>query len=211
MPVLMTFGDSNTHGTPPITNRAEYRRYGRDTRWPVLAQSALGPEWDLVEEGLPGRTAQFDDPVMGDFMNARRGLRMALQSHGPLDVLTIMLGTNDVKTRFGATPEMVAGGVAGLVDLANSADLQLRHGGFRILLICPPPVVETGLLKGEFQGAAVKSAALPPLYAEIAAARGAAFLDAGRVIATSPVDGIHFEPEAHAALARAVAGAVAAL
>ncbi|MFT4148690.1 MAG: GDSL-type esterase/lipase family protein [Paracoccaceae bacterium] len=211
MPVLMTFGDSNTHGTPPIRQRGEYRRYGRDIRWPVLAQQALGPAWDLVEEGLPGRTAQFDDPVMGDFMNARRGLRMALQSHGPLDVLTIMLGTNDSKTRFGATPEMIAGGVAGLVDVAQSIEMQARHDGFRILIICPPPVVEVGPIRGEFFGAAAKSAALAPLYAEIAASRGAGFLDAGRVIAVSPEDGIHFAPEAHAALAVAVAQAVAAL
>ena len=58
----------------------------------------------MVEEGLPGRTAQYDDPVMGAIMNGRPALRMALQSHGPIDVMTLMLGTNDVKTRFASTP-----------------------------------------------------------------------------------------------------------
>lgn len=207
----MAFGDSNTHGTPPIVTRGEYRRFGRDVRWPTLTRNALGADWELVEEGLPGRTAQFDDPVMGDFMNASRGLRMALQSHGPLDVLTIMLGTNDSKTRFGATPDMIAGGVAGLVDVALSLDMQARHGGFKVLLICPPPVCEVGPIKSEFYGAAGKSAALAPLYAGIAASRGIAFLDAGAVISVSAQDGIHFEPAAHAALADAVARAVRAL
>lgn len=211
MPVLMTFGDSNTHGTPPISDRGLYQRYGRDTRWPGRVQAALGPAWELVEEGLPGRTAQFDDPVMGDFMNARRGLRMALQSHGPLDVLTLMLGTNDSKARFTSTPEVITGGMAGLVDVALSLEMQIRHGCFKVLLICPPPVVETGVLKGEFFGAAGRSAALAPLYAELAAVRGIGFLDAGRVIKVSPVDGVHFEPEDHAALATAVAEAVARL
>lgn len=150
MPVLLTFGDSNTHGTPPIIDRAEYRRFPRGIRWPTVAHAALGADWELVEEGLPGRTAQFDDPVMGDYMNARPALRMALQSHGPIDVMTLMLGTNDVKTRFSTTPEQVAAGVAGLLDVALSLDYQARHSGFRILLICPPPVVETGPIKTEF-------------------------------------------------------------
>jgi lysophospholipase L1-like esterase len=209
--VLMTFGDSNTHGTPPITDRLLYQRYDSATRWPCRAHAALGPGWDLVEEGLPGRTAQFDDPVMGAFMNAQNGLRIALQSHGPLDVLTVMLGTNDVKMRFGATPAQIMGGIAGLLDIALSVDMQTRHGGFKVLLICPPPVVEVGVLAGEFWGGRAKALALPPLYQALAGARGVGFLDAGQVIAVSPVDGVHFDADAHATLAGVVAKAVAAL
>jgi lysophospholipase L1-like esterase len=211
MPHLMTFGDSNTHGTPPILVRGEYRRFDAATRWPTRAAAALGPGWTLAEEGLPGRTAQFPDPVMGDHMNGQTGLKIALQSHGPLDVMTLMLGTNDVKTRFGATPEQVTAGVAGLIDIALGIEMQTRHGGFRVLLICPPPVQEVGPIAGEFLGGAAKSRALAPLYAALAAARGLAFLDAGQVIETSPVDGIHYAPEQHAALARAVTAALSAL
>lgn len=211
MPVLMTFGDSNTHGTPPIIDRAEYRRFPKGVRWPTVTHAALGTGWDLVEEGLPGRTAQFDDPVMGDHMNARPALRMALQSHGPIDVMTLMLGTNDVKTRFATTPEQVAAGVAGLLDVALSLEYQTRHGGFRILLICPPPVVETGPIRTEFWGGAARSQALAPLYRSLAASRDLGFLDAGEVISVSPVDGVHFDEAAHAALGVAVAEAVAKL
>ncbi len=160
---------------------------------------------------LPGRSAQFDDPGMAGLMNGHPALRQALQSHGPLDVLTIMLGTNDVKTRFGATAEQVMAGMAGLLDLATSAEMQDRQGGFRVLLICPPPVVETGVLAADFWGAAAKSQALPPLYAALAASRGVGFLDAGQVIAVSPVDGVHFDAAAHLALGAAVAQAVRAL
>ena len=211
MPVLMTFGDSNTHGTPPIIDRAEYRRFPKGVRWPTVTHAALGAGWELVEEGLPGRTAQFDDPVMGDHMNARPALRMALQSHGPIDVMTLMLGTNDVKTRFATTPEQVAAGVAGLLDVALSLEYQTRHGGFRILLICPPPVVETGPIRTEFWGGAARSQALAPLYRSLAASRDLGFLDAGEVISVSPVDGVHFDEAAHAALGAAVAEAVAKL
>ncbi len=209
MTVLMTFGDSNTHGTPPIVDLGEYRRFDAATRWPVLAARALG--WELVEEGLPGRTAQFADPVMGAHMNGQDGLKIALQSHGPIDVLTIMLGTNDVKARFGAAPELVTGGLASLLDIAQSPEVQTRHGGFRILVICPPPVLEQGPIADQFYGARARSLALPPLYAALARARGCGFLDAGEVIDVSPQDGVHFEPEAHAALAQAVAAALRAL
>ena len=211
MPFLLTFGDSNTHGTPPIIERGEYRRFGADVRWPQVCWRSLGEGWELAEEGLPGRTAAFDDPVMGDYMNGRQGLRIALQSHGPIDVLTIMLGTNDVKARFASTPEMVMAGVAGLVDVAQSLDMQQRHGGYKILLICPPPVEEVGPIMGEFYGAAARSRALPPLYEAFAKARGIGFLDAGKVIAVSPVDGIHYEAEAHLKLGAAVAQAIKTL
>ncbi|MDZ4093941.1 MAG: GDSL-type esterase/lipase family protein [Paracoccaceae bacterium] len=211
MPQLLTFGDSNTHGTPPLTELGVYQRYGADVRWTTRAQALLGPGWSLAEEGLPGRTAQFDDPVMGPHMNGQQGLQIALQSHGPLDVMTLMLGTNDVKTRFGATPDQITGGIAGLLDIALGSEMQTRHGGFKLLLICPPPVRECGVLASQFFGGAAKSRALPLLYAALATRHGAAFLDAGQIIATSPIDGVHFEPEDHAKLAIAMAKAITAL
>ena len=115
MPILMTYGDSNTHGTPPIVDRARYDRFGPGVRWPTVTQAALGPSWQLAEEGLPGRTAQFDDPVMGAHMNGRVGLRIALQTHGPIDVLTLMLGTNDLKQRFSVNALDIALSLAKLV------------------------------------------------------------------------------------------------
>lgn len=209
MPTLLTFGDSNTHGTPPMTRAGEYRRFGADIRWPVLAARALG--WDLAEEGLPGRTAQFADPVMGAHMDGRDGLKIALQSHGPIDFLTLMLGTNDAKARFGASPELITGGIAALLDIAQSQEMQDRHGGFGILLICPPPVLEQGPIMDQFYGARARGLALPPLYGDLARARRCGFVDAGEVIAVSPQDGVHFTPESHARLAAAVAGALQAL
>ena len=210
MPILLTFGDSNTHGTPPIADPGEVRRFDAKTRWPGVVRSDL-VGWEVVEAGLPGRTAQFDDPVMGRHMNGQDGLKTALCSHGPLDVVSIMLGTNDVKARFGASPETVAGGIASLLDIAQDIEMQRRHGGFRILLICPPPVLEQGPIAGQFYGAAAKSRALPPLYAGLARARGVGFLDAGALIAVSPQDGVHFDEAAHVTLAAAVATAVRAL
>ena len=206
MPTVLTFGDSNTHGTPPIIDRTVYARFGADVRWPPLMARELG--WDLVEEGLPGRTAQFNDPIMGPHMNGQAGLRIALESHGPIDLLVIMLGTNDVKARFCASAEAVTGGIASLLDIAQGLEMQTRHGGFPVLVICPPPVVEVGPIKDEFYGGAARSQALPPLYKALAQARGCGFLDAGQVISVSPLDGVHYDAAAHGVLAAAVAGAV---
>ena len=89
--------------------------------------------------------------------------------------------------------------------------MQGRHGGFKVLLICPPPVVEVGPIAGEFLGAAARSQGLAQRYQALAAARGIGFFDAGQVIKVSAQDGIHFEPDAHAALGRAVAQAIARL
>jgi len=209
---LLCFGDSNTFGTPPIATRGVSEpRYGIDTRWPQVCAAALGGGWSLVEEGLPGRTAQFDDPVMGRHMNGQIGLDIALNSHGPIDVLAIMLGTNDCKARFGGRPETITAGVASLVDVALGMASLEKHPEMKVLLICPPPVEEAGCLAGEFFGGAAVSRALPPLYAALAKARGCAFLDAGAHVAVSPVDGVHYTAEAQRKLGAAAAEVIAGM
>jgi len=208
---LLVFGDSNSHGSPPIVTPGEYLRFDAEVRWPQVMARALGPDWTVVEEGLPGRTTQFDDPVMGAHMNGQTGLMIALESHGPIDLLTVMLGTNDAKTRFNPTPERIVAGLAGLVDIALSEPMQTRHDGFEVLVICPPPVEEVGPIAGEFLGGAAVSAGVAPLLAAHCTARGVAFLDAGTVIEVSGQDGIHFEPESHRALGAAVARVIAGL
>lgn len=208
---LPVFGDSNTHGTRPIVVPGQLERYDTEVRWPRVALATLGDGWQLVEEGLPGRTTRFDDPVRGGHMNAQPGLRIALESHGPIDVMTLMLGTNDAKARFGATPEAITAGIAGLLDIALGDEMQARHGGFKLLLICPPPVVETGPIEAEFFGASTVTSALPALYAELARRRGVGFLNAGSHIEVSQQDGIHLEPDAHKSLGLAIAAMVAEL
>lgn len=212
MPLLLTFGDSNTHGTPPIEVEGVRRpRYAPDVRWPGVCLAELGESWSLVEEGLPGRTTARPDAEMGPHMDGRVGLAIALQSHGPIDVLTICLGTNDTKAQFDASPEEIAADAGFLLDMALSEEMQERHGGYQVLLICPPPVLEQGPIAYKFEGGAARSLALPALYRAEAEARGVAFLDLGAHVKSSPVDGIHFEPETHAIIGKVVAKAVRAL
>ncbi|TNF21889.1 MAG: lipolytic enzyme, G-D-S-L [Rhodobacteraceae bacterium] len=208
---LLAFGDSNTHGTVPMKMRGDVARYGPEIRWPRVMAAGLGAGWHLVEEGLPGRTTQWDDPVMGAHMNGQEGLKIALASHRPVALLTIMLGTNDLKTRFQPSVSRIAAGVAGLLDLALHRDIAALHPGMKVLVICPPAVREVGPIRGEFIGAADHGPGLAPALAALAEARGVAFFDAGSVIATSAVDGVHFEPEAHRVLGEALAGVIGAM
>ena len=200
MPTLLTFGDSNTHGTRPIVAKGDYGRFDAKARWPCVAKEALGNKWLLIEEGLPGRTTCFEDPIMGSFMNGWMGLKIVLSTHGPIDLLTIMLGTNDCKALFGNSARDILGGISGLLAIAQNAELQSRHGGYQTLLIAPPPIVVTGHFSANFYGADRLSEQLSDLYSEIATHWGIEFFDAGDVISTSPVDGVHFEKEAHRTL-----------
>lgn len=209
MKTVLTFGDSNTHGMLPLHQRSKLERYDRATRWPGIVAQQLG--CPVIEEGLPGRTTAFDDPVMDGIMNGYPALRQALQSHAPIDVLTIMLGTNDCKTRFAASPEKITGGIAALLDLALSDEMQARNQGFKLLLIAPVPLQEAGVLATEFWGGAAKSNALAPMLQALAQTRGIAFLDAGQHARVSPVDGVHLDESAHYALGTAIAQTLATL
>ena len=208
---IMTFGDSNTYGTPPADAKGENRRFDTATRWPCVMLDALGDDYALIEEGLPGRTTVLPDPVMGMHMDGQIGLRIALESHGPIDLLTIMLGTNDAQTHHARSADQIVGGLAALLAIARSEPYQLRHGGFDILLIAPPPLVEQGTYRDTLMGGAAKSGAFAPLIRALADHWRVAFFDAGTVISSSPIDGVHFSADSHVTLGKALAEKVRSL
>jgi len=208
---VLTFGDSNTYGTPPAHARGENRRFGPDVRWPCVMADELGPDWALIEAGLPGRTTTLADPMMGVHMDGQLGLRIALEGHGPIDLLTIMLGTNDAQTHHARSVEQIVGGLAALVAIARTEPYQTRHGGFDILLIAPPVTLEQGTYRETQMGAATKTASLAPMIADLAAHWGIGFFNAGAHIGPSALDGIHFEADDHVTLGRALAAKVQSL
>ena len=208
MKTLLCFGDSNTYGTAPMAHRNDERRLPWPVRWPGVLQQALGSGWQVIEEGLPGRTIARDDPVEGADRNALLYLQPCLQSHRPLDAVVFMLGTNDLKARFGASAEQIAEGLHALIDFTRE-NSPPGHPQPHILLVCPAPVVEVGCLADMFSGAAAKAPHMATHYRRIAAQRGVGFVDAGEHVAVSPLDGIHLDAAAHAALGAAVAAALA--
>ena len=197
---ILCFGDSNTFGTGPMENMLSDPILSKNQRWAGVMASDLGDGWDVVVEGLPGRTTVFDDPVEGAYRNGLRSFHAVLESHRPIDLLIICLGTNDVKQRFNLGPQDVALGVSRL--LQEAAKLEIVD---RMLVICPPAVRELGDLAEMFRGAEARCVGLPAQMGRFATENGAEFFDAGRVISVDPMDGVHWSAESHAILGRALA------
>lgn len=205
---MLVYGDSNSHGTPPMPDWNGAPRFDRLTRWPGVAATALGGGWHVIEEGLPGRTTVLDDLVEGPHRNGALVLPAILGSHAPLDIVVLMLGTNDLKRAFSLTPHEIADGVEKLVKIIRGAECGPGGAVPQILLVVPPPIIEAGCLAEMFEGGAAKSQRLLPEYQAIATKWGTGLLDGGKVIVSSPVDGIHFAASEHEKLGLAVAKAV---
>ncbi|MEZ5859076.1 MAG: SGNH/GDSL hydrolase family protein [Geminicoccaceae bacterium] len=211
MPTILCFGDSNTHGTLPLTGPGDIRRLGPTRRWPGVLAAELGPDYRVIEEGLPGRTTVHADPIEGAHMNGLAALPMLLASHSPIDLMTIKLGTNDLKVRH----SVCAADIARSIELLVLTTRQLCTAPGRIvpnfLIIAPPPIEEAGCLAEIFAGGRAKSLEVGPWLRRSAEFLGTGFLDAGDHIEVSPIDGIHYDEAAHATLGRAIAAAVRAL
>jgi lysophospholipase L1-like esterase len=208
---VLVYGDSNSYGTKPMPDLMSGERFGPQERWPGVMAAALGEGWRLVEEGLPGRTTVHPDPISGVHKNGLAVLPAVLESHAPIDLVILMLGTNDLKARFGLPPVEIAVGVEKLVRHIRQDFTGPGGTAPALLLICPPIATEAGCLAEVFAGAEAKARRLAGFYREVAARWGAAFLDAGEVIGPSPLDGVHFEAGDHAKLGARVAEAVMAM
>jgi lysophospholipase L1-like esterase len=209
MPSLLLFGDSNTHGTMPMPDLGLSDRFRRDERWAGRLARLL-PDWEVIAEGHPGRTTVHDDPVEGAHRNGMTVLPALLESHKPLDVVLLMLGTNDLKQRFSVNAGDIALSLERLVRLIRASTCGPQNGAPGVLLVAPPPILETGCLAGMFAGGAAKSLGLATAIAAAARRAGVPFLDAGQVVEVSPIDGIHFDAAASPALAGAIADAIRA-
>ena len=197
---ILCFGDSNTWGYDPATQD----RFDRDVRWPGVLRDRLGAGYEVIEEGLNGRTTVWNDPIEG-YKNGRDYLIPCLETHRPLDLAIILLGTNDMKMRFSLTAFDIAQGAGVLVrDVQRSA---AGRAGVAppVLLLAPPPVAKLTYFDQMFAGAEAKSQKLGYYYRLVAEELGCAFLDTATVIRSSDLDGIHFEAEEHRKLGEAVA------
>jgi lysophospholipase L1-like esterase len=205
---ILCYGDSNTWGADPADDT---RRFPWPVRWPGVLQRELGDACHVVEEGLGGRTTVFDDPLTQG-RSGKELIAPALECHAPLDLVVLMLGTNDISYAH-LTAAHAAGGAAELAHLVRRSEAgpQGPDGQApQVLLVCPPPV---GPFRNNrrlelWAGSDVKSRALPQEFARVASDMGVPWLDAGRVIRTSPLDGWHLEASQHELLGIAVAARV---
>jgi len=203
MKTILCYGDSNTWGYNPET--AE--RYPRGVRWTSRLEEAL-PDYYVLEEGLGGRTTVFDDGMR----SGRRGLDylpVALKTHDPIDLVILMLGTNDCKNRFHAHAAEIAEGMQALVEVVQAPALLHLRCAPDVLVVAPPPIDGKALAQGDmrfmFGAESVEtSRLLSQFYQEMAQRMGAAFFDAGQATGAG-ADGVPLSAEGHAALADALA------
>ncbi|MEW5976999.1 MAG: SGNH/GDSL hydrolase family protein [Acidobacteriota bacterium] len=203
MKTILCYGDSNTWGYAPVSKE----RYAPEVRWPGVLKRSLGADFHVIEEGLNGRTTVLDDAIE-PYRNGKEYLIPCLISHKPLDLVIILLGTNDLKRRFSLPPSDIARGAGQLVELVLKSDTGPNGKAPRVLLISPAPLAKLTELAEMFEGAEEKSFKLGRHYREIATQLGCPFLDAGEIVKSSDRDGIHLEAEAHEKLGKAIASRV---
>ncbi|MGV8986920.1 MAG: SGNH/GDSL hydrolase family protein [Cypionkella sp.] len=202
---ILCFGDSNTHGTIPMPSLDGAGRFDHEARWPSVMAQALGHGFEVIAEGHPGRTTVHDDPMEGDYRNGLRVLPALLESHKPLDMVILKLGTNDLKNCFHVSPADIAFCLDRLIRLIRVFGAGPDGGTPEVLVIAPPPILEVGCLAEMFAGGEAKSHGLSAAIQSMTARMGASFFDAGQIIQVSPVDGIHYEAEAQVTLGLAMA------
>jgi lysophospholipase L1-like esterase len=210
----MCFGDSLTWGWIPIAEGSPTLRYPIEQRWTGVMAARLGSGFEIIEEGLSARTTNLDDPT-DPRLNGSAYLPSALASHLPLDLVIVMLGTNDTKSFFHRTPYEIANGMSKLLgQIATSAGgVGTPYPAPQALVIAPPPLTPMPhpWFQGMFEGGHEKSKELAKHYKALASFFRVNFLNAGDFISTDGVDGIHFTAQNNADLGHAVADKVKAI
>mgnify|MGYP003409880821 CR=1 FL=1 len=196
---LLCYGDSNTWGSDPAGDE----RFADDVRWTGVLAKTLGSSYTVIEEGLGGRTTVRDDPT-DLYRNGKDYLIPCLLSRRPLYLVVLMLGTNDLKTRFNVSAWDIADGMRFLGNIILASQAGRGNKAPQLLLMSPPPLISTNLLP-HFTGAVEKSEQLAKQYTDAAQELGCHFLNAGDFARTSDLDGVHWEASEHLSLGKAVA------
>ncbi len=194
---ILCFGDSNTYGLIPGTNM----RYPFGVRWTSILSRELGFEdYHIAEEGLCGRTTIFDDPLR----EGRCGVKLLpaiLETHAPLDYTIIMLGTNDCKTIYNSSAEIIGKGIERLIRQVKTYSAKSE-----ILIISPIHLgQEIWKYDKEFSDRSIEiSKGLSSVYREISIKEKVHFLDASEFAGPGDADREHLDENGHKALANEV-------
>ncbi len=202
MNTILCFGDSLTWGYKAGLSQ----RHAFEDRWPNVLAARLTNKVRVIEEGLNGRTTCYDDPTVGFERNGAKALQMLLVTHQPLELLIIMLGTNDLKFRDERAAFHSSMGMEYLVELTQRCRYSGEYKAPEILVVSPPTLVPT---KDEWfndlWGSAHKESKLLALhYARVAKDTGCHFFDAATVAKADATDGGHLD----AANTRAIGAAL---
>ncbi|MDD3369780.1 MAG: SGNH/GDSL hydrolase family protein [Lachnospiraceae bacterium] len=199
---ILCLGDSNTFGSNPLGGR-----HSRQTRWTGILQETLGRDYYVIEEGMGGRTTVWDDPYEPN-RSGKMALPIILQSHKPIDLVILSLGTNDCKAHFHASAKMTAKGAELLCHIIKTYDYGDGMPIPEILLVSPIHI-GADLSRNKFDSfdetSVQKSIQLATYYQATAKRLGCLFLDAAEVAVPSDEDQLHMDAMSHRALAMAIA------
>lgn len=200
---IVCFGDSNTWGYDART----LERFPEGVRWTSLLGEDLGDEFQVIEEGLSGRTSVVDDPLF-EGLNGFSYIHPCLMSHAPLEMVIIMLGTNDTKERFSLTSYNIAQGIARLAQKAKNTPVGKKGAFPKVLVIAPPPIgqeyMETDVGKSMGRDCDRKSEELSIHLSELMKIQGTEFLATKGIVPMNTIDYMHLDEEGHRLLAKLV-------
>ncbi len=203
---ILCYGDSNTWGYIAPTGA----RLQRDERWTGLLQHLLGASYYVIEEGLNGRTTVWDEP----FREGRNGLKMLmpmLETHAPIDMIVLMLGTNDLKHHYNVSAQESSRGLATLIQVIRKSQTGARNQRPRILVIAPPRFgTLSPAMNVHFEGSRERSAQVADCYQEVCVQAGCDFFDSNAVV-TVGEDGIHLDAAGHRKLGETLAPLIQSL
>jgi len=209
MQQILVYADSLSWGVIPNTRT----RLPFDQRWPGILEHALnasGKRVRVMEDCLNGRRTVWEDPFKAG-RNGLIGLAQRIESHSPLSLVILMLGTNDFQFCHPHNDAWAAAqGVATLVREIRRAPIEPEMPVPPILIVCPPRIrAAQGCYTAErFSGAEQRSAGLGEAYRQVASELCCEFFDAGAVATVSSLDGVHLDPDQHPKLGNALAGLV---
>lgn len=200
---ILCYGDSNTYGADPEGGQ----RFDEKTRYPKRLAELLGAEYEVIEEGLPGRTTVYETFV-DPHVNGRSYLYPCLLSHMPLELVILMLGTNDLSTGARVNAYYAAAGVERLINLTRQVSMEQQMPCPQLLIVSPPlisdstnnPVIENVF---SMQEASRESRSFRRYFSDVANTRHCAFLAAEDYTQVGS-DGVHMTKESHLALAQAL-------
>ncbi|MFD1798093.1 SGNH/GDSL hydrolase family protein [Paracoccus aurantiacus] len=202
---IMAFGDSLTWGSD-VANDA---RHPFEDRWPSVLGAGLGDGYRIIAEGLGGRTTAFDDWSAPCERNGAKILPVLLGSHSPLDLVIIMLGTNDLKSFISPTVHGPVAGMTRLIEIIRTYPYGRGSKVPQIMIVAPPHCVQQDNAEPPRQGRDLDATRqLGPAYAALAAETGCGFFDAATVAKATGLDGVHLDAANTRAIGKALVAPV---
>jgi len=201
---ILCFGDSLTWGYDPVTKN----RMDENSRWTGVLQNKLGEDYKVIEEGQNGRTIATDDPSEGE-KNGLKYVIPCIESQKPLQLMIIMLGANDLKRKFGYCAMDIAGEMQIFLEKVQAYNRFRMEDSMKLLLVVPP-IIGTNSRDSwleesfDFTHASKVSTELPGWYWQLAQMYGCSFLDASKIVETSPADGVHLDANNQEKLGEAI-------